>query len=86
MEAARYVDAPGTEIELPSLTHYTLVLFHRPPDEMDLRYEDVDRHVPPPAGSISAIPADSPGRMRWSGPKDSLHVFLERRLVAQFTG
>jgi len=50
---------------------------------MDLRYDDVERHVPPPAGSILVIPAGSPARWRWSGRKDSLHVFLEPRLVAQ---
>jgi AraC family transcriptional regulator len=83
MGAARYPDAPDTEIELPLLTHHTLVLFNRPPDEMELRYEDVDRHVPAPAGTISVIPAGSPVRWRWSGSKDSLHVFLEPRLVAR---
>jgi AraC family transcriptional regulator len=83
MEAARYVGLPDTEIELPPLTHHTLVLINKTPDEMDLRYEDVDRHVPLPAGSISVIPAGSPVRWRWSGLKDSLHVFLEPRLVAQ---
>ena len=83
MEAARYPDAPDTEIELPPLTHHTLVLFNRPPEEMDLQYEDVDRHVPAPAGSMSVIPAGSSVRWRWSGPKDSLHVFLEPRRVAQ---
>jgi AraC family transcriptional regulator len=83
MEAARYADLPGTEIELPALTHHTLVLFNRPPDEMDLRYEDVNRHVPAPAGSISVIPAGSPVRWRWSGRKDSLHIYLEPGLVAR---
>jgi AraC family transcriptional regulator len=83
MEAARYADLPDTEVDVPPLTHHTLVLVTRPPDEMDLRYEDVDRHAPPPAGSISVIPAGSPVRWRWSGSKDSLHVFLEPRLVAQ---
>ncbi len=83
IEAARYAHLPDTEVDVPPLTHHTLVLFNRPPDEMDLRYEDVDRHIPPPAGSISVIPAGSPVRWRWSGPKDSLHVFLEPRLVEQ---
>jgi hypothetical protein len=59
-EAARYADAPGAEIEQAPFTHMH-ILFHRPPDEVDLRYEDVGRHVPPPAGSISAIPAGKPG-------------------------
>ena len=83
IEAARYAHLPDTEVDVPPLTHHTLVLVNRPPDEMDLRYEDVDRHAPPPAGSISVIPAGSPVRWRWSGSKDSLHVFLEPRLIAQ---
>jgi AraC family transcriptional regulator len=83
LEAVRYRGAPTSEIDVPPLTHHTLVLFNKPPDEMDLRYEDVDRHVPAPAGSISVIPAGSPVHWRWSGSKDSLHVFLEPRLVEQ---
>jgi hypothetical protein len=62
-EAGRYPDAPDTEIELPPLIHHTLVLFHRPPGDMDLWYKDVDRLVPTPAGSISALPEGSPARM-----------------------
>jgi AraC family transcriptional regulator len=83
MEAARYVGLHDKEVDVPPLTHHSLVLLGRPPDEMDLRYEDVDRHVPAPAGSISVIPAGCPVHWRWSGSKDSLHVFLEPRLVAQ---
>jgi AraC family transcriptional regulator len=83
MKAARYADLPDTELEVPPLTHHTLVLYNRSPDEMDLRYEDVDRHVPAPAGSISVVPAGSPVRWRWSGRKDSLHIYLEPELVAQ---
>jgi AraC family transcriptional regulator len=83
IEAAHFAVCPTHEVDVPPVTHHTLVLVNRPPDEMDLRYEDVDRHVPGPAGSISVIPAGSPVRWRWSGSKDSLHVFLEPRLVAQ---
>ena len=46
-------------------------------------YEGVKRHVPPPAGSIMLVPAGSPARWRWSGRKDSLHIFLEPGLVAR---
>jgi AraC family transcriptional regulator len=83
MEAARYPDLSDTEVDVPPLTHHTIVLVNRPPDELDLRYGDVVRHAPPPAGSISVIPAGIPVRWRWSGSKDSLHVFLEPRLIAQ---
>jgi AraC family transcriptional regulator len=43
----------------------------------------VKRHVPPPAGAISLIPAGSPHSVRLSGCKDHLHVYLEPGLVAQ---
>src|SRR6266850_2595389 len=77
LEAARYRAAPASELNPPALTHHRLVLFSRPPGELDLRYEGVKRHVPPPAGSISVVPAGSPVRARSSGHKDELHIFLE---------
>jgi len=83
MEAARYRAAPPSELNPPALTHDRLVLFSRPPQELDLVYEGVKRHVPPPAGSISVVPAGSPVRWRWSGCFDWLHVVLEPRLVAR---
>src|SRR5438128_273560 len=83
LEAARYREAPSSEISLSPLTHHALVLITRPPEELELRYEGVRRHVPPPAGSISVVPAGSPALWRWSGRKDSLHVYLEPELVAR---
>jgi AraC family transcriptional regulator len=81
LEAARYLEAPASEINLSPLTHHTLVLITRPPAELDLRYEGVKRYVPPPAGAVSLVPAGSPALWRWSGPKDSLHIYLEPGLV-----
>jgi AraC family transcriptional regulator len=81
LEAARYRAAPPSELNPPALNHHWLVLFTRPSEELDLRYEGVKRHVPPPAGSISLVPAGSPAQWRWSGQKDSLHVHLEPGLV-----
>jgi AraC family transcriptional regulator len=83
LEAARYRAAPAFELNPPAITHHWLVLFARPPEELDLRYEGVNRHVPPPAGSISLLPAGTPARWRWSGRNDSLHIFLEPGLVAR---
>jgi len=81
MEAARYRDAPDSEINLSPLSHHTLVLITRPPKELDLQFEGVKRHVPPPAGSISLVPAGSEARWRWGGLKDSLHTYLDPSLV-----
>jgi AraC family transcriptional regulator len=83
MLAARYCDAPPTEVEVPPSTHHSLVLVHRPSEECEFRYEGVKRHIPPPAGSILVIPAGVPVRWRWAGRNDSLHVSLEPGLVAQ---
>jgi AraC family transcriptional regulator len=83
MLAARYRDAPATEVEVPPSTHHSLVLVHKPAEECEIHYEDVKRHIPPPAGSILVIPAGIPVRWRWAGPNDALHVSLEPGLVAR---
>jgi hypothetical protein len=83
LEAARYREAPTSKIDLPPLTHHTLVLITRPPEELDLVYEGVKRHVPPAAGAVSVVPAGTSARWRWSGRKDSLHIYLEPELVAR---
>jgi AraC family transcriptional regulator len=66
---------------VPALTHHRLVLFARPPQELDLRCEGLKRHVPPPAGTIMLVPASSRGQVRWSGGFDRLVIFLESGLV-----
>jgi AraC family transcriptional regulator len=86
LEAARYRRAPTSEINLSALTHHTLVIITRPPEKLDLVYEGVKRHVPPPAGSILLVPAGSPALWQWDGPKDSLHIYLEPGLVARVAG
>ena len=60
LEAARYQAASAAELNLPAVTHHLLILFARPPEELDLRYEGVKRHRPPAAGSVSLLPAGSP--------------------------
>ncbi len=81
LEAARCRAARAFECSALAPTHHRLVLFTRPPDEFDLRCEGVKRNVPPPAGSISLMPAGSTARVRSSGWKDELHIFLDARLV-----
>jgi AraC family transcriptional regulator len=83
LEAIRFSDLGDAEFERPALTHHSLILFTKPPDELDLRYEDVRRHRPPPTGSVSVVPAGMPTRWRWQGTKSSLHVYLEPELVGR---
>jgi AraC family transcriptional regulator len=83
LEAVRYRASPAFEFNQPALTHHMLVLFARPPEALDVRYEGVKRYVPPPAGSVWLLPAGSPARVLSGGHKDELHVFLEPGLVGQ---
>src|SRR5262245_19793381 len=83
LEAARYCAATASELDQPALTHHWLVLHVRPPEELDLEYEGVKRHVPPPVGSVTLVPAGSPVRWRCRGPRDLLNVQLEPGLVGR---
>ena len=83
LDAARYRASPVWEYNAPALTHHRLVLVMRPPQELELRFEGVKRHVPPPAGAIILVPAGTPGSVRWSGGFDWLHTYLEPGLVAR---
>jgi AraC family transcriptional regulator len=83
LEALRCRKVPAFDLSPPAITHHRLVLHIRPPEEMDLVYEGVKRHVPPPAGSISLVPACSPALWRSSGRRDTLHIYLEPGLVAR---
>jgi len=57
LAAVRYRAAPASELNPPAMTHHRFILFARPPEELDLLYDGVKRHVPPPAGSIVLVPA-----------------------------
>jgi AraC family transcriptional regulator len=83
LQAARCRAEPAFERAVPALPHHRLVLVARPPEQLDLRYEGVKRHVPTPAGSITLVPAGSPVWARSSGHKDELHIFLKAGLVAR---
>src|SRR5258705_8487590 len=48
LEAVCCRTEPAFELDQPALTHHWLALFVRPPQELDLRYEGVRRHRPPP--------------------------------------
>jgi len=83
LEAAHFRAAPAAELHQPALTHHMLILFAQPPDALDLRYDGVQRHVPPSPGAISLVPAGCPVWVRASACQDQLHLFLEPEVVAR---
>jgi AraC family transcriptional regulator len=62
---------------------HVLGLIVRPPEKMERRYEGVKRDMPPPAGSISVVPAGSSVLSRWQGSRDWLFIYLEPSLVTR---
>src|SRR5262249_25008327 len=92
LDAAHCRAEPAFERRVPALTHHPrlpvlphpgLVRVPQPPEALDLRYDGVKRHAPPPAGSITLVPAGHPVWARSSGHKDELHIFLEAGVVAR---
>src|SRR5262245_8469616 len=83
MQAARCRAEPAFERSVPALSYHRLVFVARPPDELELHFDEVKRHGPTAAGSITLVPAGSPVWARSSGHKDELHVFLDAGLVAR---
>jgi AraC family transcriptional regulator len=75
---------PGGEFSRVGISStHVLGLCVRPPEKMDVRYEGVKRHMPPPVGSIAVVPAGSSVLSRWQGSRDTLFVFLEPGLVTR---
>jgi len=81
--AAHYRALVDIEIEMPPADRHLLVLINKSPDECEVCYEDVERHVPAPAGTVAIIPAGVPLRWRCRGQMDLLKVTLEPSLVAR---
>jgi AraC family transcriptional regulator len=85
LEAVRWCAGPAADLNPPAISHHSLLLFSRPPEELHMEYEGLKRHAPPPAGSILMVPAGSPGLWRCSGRRDLLFVYLEPGLVERVT-
>jgi hypothetical protein len=81
LEAVRWCAGPAVDLSPPAITHHWLLLFAWPPEELDMKYEGLKRHTPPPAGSIMLVPAGRPGLWRCSGRRDLLLIYLEPGLV-----
>jgi AraC family transcriptional regulator len=83
LQAVRIESPAGEFSAVITPNTHVLGLSVRPPEKMDLRYEGVKRDMPPPAGSITVVPAGSSVLSRWQGSRDSLFVYLEPSLVTR---
>jgi AraC family transcriptional regulator len=83
LQAFRYRETATNEVHWPPLSQHLLVLMTKPPATMSFRYEGGKRNIPPPAGSITVMPVGSVAEACWQGTKDSLHIYLDPKLIAR---
>ena len=85
LQAFRYrkMNSATNETHWPPLSQHLLVLMTKPPAKMRFRYEGGKRDLPPPAGSIAVLPVGSEPEFCWQGTKDSLHIYLDPKLIAR---
>ena len=69
------------EIRIGRLPQHLIILFTKPPHEMNIRCEGVKRNRPPPVGSMALVPAGAVADASWRGNKDRLLVSVEPNLV-----
>jgi AraC family transcriptional regulator len=81
VEAIRWGAGPDVDLNPPAISHHSLLLFTRPPEELYMKYDGLQRHLPPAAGTIMLVPAGNPGLWRCSARRDLLLVYLEPQLV-----
>jgi AraC family transcriptional regulator len=81
VQATHQRNIGSDEIRIGGLPHHLIILFTKPPREMNIRCEGVKRTSPPPVGSMALVPAGAVADVSWRGNKDCLQVSVEPNLV-----
>src|SRR5580704_2552720 len=81
VQATHQRNIGSDEIRIGGLPQHLMILFTKPPREMNVRCEGVKRNAPPPVGSIALVPVGAVADVSWRGNKDCLQVSVEPNLV-----
>ncbi len=81
VQATHQRNIGSDEIRIGGLPQHLIILFTKPPREMNVRCEGVKRNAPPPVGSIALVPVGAVADVSWRGNKDCLQVSVEPNLV-----
>jgi AraC family transcriptional regulator len=81
VQATHQRNIGSDEIRIGGLPQHLIILFTKPPREMNVRSEGVKRNAPPPVGSIALVPVGAVADVSWRGNKDCLQVSVEPNLV-----
>jgi AraC family transcriptional regulator len=71
----------SNEIRIGGLAQHLLILFTKPPREMNIRCEGVKRNASPPVGSMALVPVGAVADVSWRGNKDCLQLSMEPNLL-----
>jgi hypothetical protein len=73
LEAVRYIKGSANEeFTMPPVSHHSVALISRPPENCYVPYDGVERQTAPPVGSIAVVPAGSSAVVRSQWSKDRL--------------
>jgi AraC family transcriptional regulator len=81
VQASHQRNIGSDEIRIGGLAQHLIILFTKPPREMNVRCEGVKRNAPPPAGSMALVPVGAVAEVSWRGNKDCLQLSVEPNLV-----
>ena len=83
LRVEHYRGEADVELQCPALSHHLLILYLRPGGMFSFRSEGLERHGPPPAGSLLLVPAGSWCCPHLRGRLESVHVLLEPQRLAR---
>src|SRR5258707_11833279 len=86
VQAIHHRNIASDEIRIGALPQHLIILFTKPPLEMNVRCEGVKRNAPPPVCSIALVPVGAVADVSWRGNKDCLQISLEPNLVQRVAG
>jgi AraC family transcriptional regulator len=81
VQATHYRNIGSDEIRIGALPQHLIILFTKPPLELNVRCEGVQRNAAPPVGSTVLVPVGAVADVSWRGNKDCLQVSVEPSLV-----
>ncbi len=83
IQALRFLNSPSLECVKPSLSLHALALITRPPRQTRDRMRLHEASAVDSDRSMVFVPSTVPVRWRWTGTKDSFHLYLDPELITR---
>jgi hypothetical protein len=86
LQAARFRGIRTCEINVPPQAQHTLILIFRSPEQLDVRFKEVKRDIPPPAGSMLLVPVAVQRLDRYPGARCPANIHPGHNFLASRRG